>query len=47
MRTTALLLTSTLLLTGCLKEELPVPARPRGEAEQVQLCMGSGYQDQL
>ncbi len=36
-----------LLLAGCIKEELPVPARPRGDADQVQLCMGSGYQDQL
>ena len=47
MRATALLPLSLLLLTGCLKEELPVPARPRGEAQRVQLCMGSGYQDQL
>ena len=42
MRATALLPLSLLLLTGCLKEELPVPARPRGEAQRVQLCMGSG-----
>ncbi|MBV6405999.1 MAG: HmuY family protein [Flavobacteriales bacterium] len=47
MRTHLLLPVAALLLSGCLKEELPVEARPRGSAEQVQLCMGSGYQDQL
>lgn len=47
MRATALLLLSILILSGCIKDELPVPARPRGEAAQVQLCMGSGYRDQL
>ena len=36
-----------LLLTGCLREELPVDPAPRGEATQLQVCMGPGYQDQL
>ena len=35
------------LLSGCLKEELPVPARPRGDALTMQTCMGPGYQDQV
>lgn len=35
-----------LLLTGCMKEELPVPAAPRGDAVEVRLCMGQGYQQQ-
>ncbi len=47
MRAGSLFPLATLLLTGCLKEELPVEARPRGSAGQVQVCMGSGYQDQL
>lgn len=36
-----------LVLTGCMKDELPVPAAPRGDAQTVQLCLGAGYQDQL
>lgn len=34
-------------LTSCLKDELPVPTRARGESLSVQACMGPGYQDQL
>jgi hypothetical protein len=35
------------VLTGCLKDELPVPARPRGEGSVMQVCMGPGYNEQL
>ena len=38
---------AALLLTACMKEELPVPVAPRGEARTLQQCMGPGYQDQL
>ncbi|MBK7270042.1 MAG: HmuY family protein [Flavobacteriales bacterium] len=34
-------------LSSCLKEELPVPARPRGDVAEVETCMGPGYQDQV
>jgi hypothetical protein len=30
-----------------MKEELPVPARPRGDGLTAQFCMGPGYQEQL
>ncbi len=33
--------------SSCLKEELPVPKQPRGEATTMTTCMGTGYQDQL
>lgn len=36
-----------LLCTGCMKEELPVPKAPRGDAATHQLCMGAGYAQQL
>jgi len=35
------------LATSCMKDELPVPAKPRGEAQEIQLCMGQGYQQQF
>lgn len=35
-----------MLGTSCIKDELPVPATPRGEAQEIQLCMGQGYQMQ-
>lgn len=35
------------LLSACIKEELPVPAVPRGDAVTTELCMGPGYQDQI
>lgn len=35
------------LLTGCMKEELPVPARDRGDAASHQVCTGAGYSTQL
>ncbi len=35
------------LLTSCMKEELPVPARPRGDGRMMQVCMGPGYLEQL
>lgn len=44
---TAIVPLLALLATGCIKDELPVPAHPRGDARQVQVCMGSGYQDQV
>lgn len=36
-----------LLLASCMKEELPAPRAERGEARSTQLCMGSGYTQQL
>ncbi|MBK9194158.1 MAG: HmuY family protein [Flavobacteriales bacterium] len=36
-----------MLLSGCLKDELPVPARPGGEVVTGQACLGSDYGDQL
>lgn len=35
------------LAVSCLKEELPVPSVPRGDARSLQECMGPGYRDQL
>lgn len=35
------------LLTSCMKEELPVPARPPGEVRTMSVCMGPNYQDQV
>jgi hypothetical protein len=39
----AIVLPMVLLAAACIKDELPVPAQPRGEARTVQLCMGTGY----
>ena len=48
MRTTwAIGLCCGVLFSACLKDELPAPIQPRGEGRSVQVCMGSGYQDQL
>lgn len=48
MRTTwSVGLCGVLLFSACLKDELPAPTQPRGEGRSVQVCMGSGYQDQL
>lgn len=41
------LVAATVLLTGCMKEELPAPRSPRGDARSTQLCMGAGYTQQL
>jgi len=38
---------AVVLLSGCLKEELPVPAYARGEGRTLDFCLGTGYQDQL
>lgn len=38
---------AALLLTACMKEELPAPRAERGDARSTQLCMGSGYTQQL
>lgn len=38
---------SALLLSSCLKDELPVPARQQGEVVTGQACLGSDYGDQL
>lgn len=35
------------VLTGCMREELPVPRAPRGDAREIQHCLGQGYQQQL
>lgn len=42
-----LMLALPVLLSACLKEELPVAARERGEGRSVQVCMGPGYNDQI
>ena len=36
-----------LSLTACMKDELPVPAHPRGDGQQLEVCLGAGYNDQL
>ncbi len=42
----AIALAVALLSTGCIKDELPVPAVSRGEAMEFQFCLGDGYQQQ-
>lgn len=37
----------SLLLGGCIKDELPVPSTPRGDERSAQFCLGTGYQQQL
>jgi hypothetical protein len=37
----------TMFLAGCMKDELPVPAQPRGEGQELEVCLGAGYNDQL
>ncbi len=37
----------SMLLTSCMREELPVPARIPGEAKVMTVCMGNAYQDQV
>ena len=34
-------------LAACMKEELPAPRVPRGDARSTQLCLGAGYANQL
>jgi hypothetical protein len=34
-------------LAGCMKDELAVPAQPRGDGQQLEVCLGPGYNDQL
>lgn len=46
MSRVAIALAVVLLGTGCLKDELPVPASSRGEALEFQFCLGDGYQQQ-
>lgn len=46
MTRSILLLALATFATSCIKDELPVPAMPRGEAQEIQLCMGQGYQQQ-
>lgn len=46
MRTPIIATLAPMLLAGCMKDELPVPARERSAGE-YQFCMGSGYQQQL
>ncbi len=38
---------SLLLLSACMKDELAVPRAPRGDATEIQVCMGPGYQQQV
>jgi len=47
MRTSMIACASGLLLAGCLKDELPVAARPMGTAVAGQACMGTDYGDQV
>ncbi len=42
-----LLVCSTVLLSSCLKDELPVPMHVQGEGRVIDVCLGSGYQNQL
>lgn len=35
------------LFASCMKDELRVPSVPRGDARDLQVCMGAGYQSQL
>ncbi|MBL0128332.1 MAG: hypothetical protein IPP83_12970 [Flavobacteriales bacterium] len=37
----------SVLLAGCMKDELPVPKTPRGNAATYQFCLGEGYGQQL
>lgn len=46
MSRVAIALAIALLGTGCLKDELPVPASSRGEELEFQFCLGDGYQQQ-
>ena len=46
MRSLIIATLGLVFLTGCMKDELPVPARER-TAGEFQFCMGSGYQQQL
>jgi hypothetical protein len=36
-----------MVLSSCMKDELPAPRAPRGDARSTQLCMGAGYANQL
>ncbi|MBK7113165.1 MAG: hypothetical protein IPH60_12065 [Flavobacteriales bacterium] len=36
-----------LILSSCLKDELPVPVHERGDGRITEVCMGTSYQDQL
>ncbi len=47
IRNTTIGFLSIMLLSGCMKEELPVPAHTLGEARTMTVCMGSAYQDQV
>ena len=47
LRTFGFALASTALLSSCLKDELPVTAAEKGDAVEVQLTMGAGYNEQL
>jgi len=42
-----IVLALTVLSSGCIKDELPVPAAPRGDERTAQFCLGQGYQQQL
>jgi len=41
------LVAAVALLSSCMKEELPAPRAPRGDARSTQLCMGTGYANQI
>lgn len=47
MRSVIVILAVLLLLPSCMKEELPAPRAPRGDARSTQLCLGAGYANQL
>ncbi|HRD52022.1 MAG TPA: HmuY family protein, partial [Flavobacteriales bacterium] len=47
MRIVIMILAVLVLLPSCMKEELPAPRAPRGDARSTQLCMGTGYANQL
>jgi len=47
MRKLLVILAGLWLLPSCMKEELPAPRAPRGDASSTQLCLGAGYANQL
>ncbi|MFN3874877.1 MAG: HmuY family protein [Flavobacteriales bacterium] len=47
MRVAAHIMLLAALLASCMKEELPAPRAPRGDARTTQLCLGAGYANQL
>jgi hypothetical protein len=47
MRTVVSALLGIVFLSSCMKEELPVPSRPRGDARSITVCTGTAYSEQV